>query len=192
MTKKIILSLVMISLAIAGVTSATIAYFSDTAVSSGNTFTMGTVDLDTAWTSDFPFAFVNLTPGEESVSGILGVGYGGSIPADLYFGMRDDGTSGAFDLTPILDYYIEEVEAGGAHIRNVFGWRPAIDAFENWNKVADSVNEGDWKYYKLHIKVSENATNQYQGQFAGNDVILYAVQHDAPPPSDQPWDWAED
>ena len=191
MTKRIILSLAMISLVIAGVTSATVAYFSDTAVGSGNTFTMGTVDLDTTWTSGFPFSFVNLTPGEESVSGVLGVGYGGSILADLYFGMRDDGTSGAYDLTPVLDYYIEKVLADGTHVENVFDWRSATDAFANWNKIADSVANGNWNYYRVHIRVHSDADNLYQGQFAGNDVIIYAVQYDAPGPDGQPWDWTE-
>jgi len=191
MTKKIILSLAMIALTIAGVTSATVAYFSDTAVKSDNTFAMGTVDLDEAWTNGFPFHFVNLTPGEESTSGILGVGYGGSILADLYFGMRDDNTSDATNLTPILDYYIEEVTSGGTHIRNVFGWRVASDAFANWNKIADNLTNGDWSYYKVHIRVHSNAQNSYQGEFAGNDVIIYAVQDgQTPPASPPPWDWS--
>lgn len=183
MTKRIILSLAMIVLVIAGATSATVAYFSDTAVKGENTFAMGTVDLNTAWTSGFPFSFVNLTPGEESISGVLGVGYGGSILADLYFGMQDDGTSGASNLTPILDYYIEEVTSGGTHVRNVFGWRGAADAFTNWNKVADNLTSGDWSYYKVHIRVHSDAYNTYQGQFAGNDVIIYAVQDGQTPPA---------
>ena len=180
MTKRIILSLAMIALVIAGVTSATVAYFSDIAVKGDNTFAMGTVDLDTTWTSGFPFSFVNLTPGAESVSGVLGVGYGGSIPADLYFGIR--AVSGA-DLKDILDYYIEEVNADGSHIRNVFGWRGAIDAFANWNKVADNLVEGNWRYYKVHVRVHGNAGNIYQGLSAMNDVILYAVQDGQTPPA---------
>lgn len=190
MTKRIILSLAMIALVIAGVTSATVAYFSDVAVREGNTFSMGTVDLDTGWTSGFPFSFVNLTPGAESVSGVLGVGYGGSIPADLYFGMRDNGTSGASNLTLVLDYYIEEVNADGTHVGNVFGWRNASDAFANWNKVADNLANGEWRYYRVHISVHSNAGNDYQGDFAGNDVILYAVQDgQVPPASPAPWEF---
>lgn len=181
----------MIALVIAGVTSATIAYFSDAAVKGDNTFTMGTVDLDTAWTSGFPFSFVNLTPGEESTSGVLGVGYGGSILADLYFGMRDNNASGASNLMPILDYYIEEVESNGTHIRNVFGWRVVSDAFTNWNKIADNLISGDWAYYKIHIRVHSDTDNTYQGEFAGNDVIIYAVQDgQTPPVSPPPWDWS--
>jgi len=186
MTKRIILSLAMIALTIAGVTSATVAFFSDTAVRGGNTFAMGTVDVNETWTGGFPFHFVDLTPGKESVSGVLSVGYGGSIPADLYFGMKDDGTSGAYDLTPVLDYYIEEVTAGDTHIRNVFGWRGAIDAFNNWNKVADNLVKGEWRYYRVHIKVRSDTLDEYQGKFAGNKVILYAVQHGYPAPTTPP------
>ena len=46
MTKRIILSLAMIALVIAGVTSATIAYFSDTVNVTGVTVAMGTADLE--------------------------------------------------------------------------------------------------------------------------------------------------
>jgi hypothetical protein len=45
MTKRIIVSLAMIALVIAGVTSATVAYFSDTATILGTTFSSGTMDL---------------------------------------------------------------------------------------------------------------------------------------------------
>ncbi|AKM82864.1 hypothetical protein A2422_02745 [Candidatus Woesebacteria bacterium RIFOXYC1_FULL_31_51] len=43
--KKILLSLTMIALVIAGVTTATVAYFSDTASILGTTFSSGTMDL---------------------------------------------------------------------------------------------------------------------------------------------------
>ena len=46
MTKRIILSLAMIALTIAGVTSATVAYFSDTVEVSGVTVALGTADLE--------------------------------------------------------------------------------------------------------------------------------------------------
>lgn len=46
MTKRIILSLAMIALVIAGVTSATVAYFSDTVEVTGVTVAMGTADLE--------------------------------------------------------------------------------------------------------------------------------------------------
>jgi predicted ribosomally synthesized peptide with SipW-like signal peptide len=185
MTKRIILSLAMIALTIAGVTSATVAYFSDTAVRQGNTFSMGTVKVNTAWTSGLPFSFVNLTPGAESVSGVLGVGYGGSIPADLYLGMR--GPTSDPDLTPILDYYLEEVTAGGAHVGNVFGWTAANDPYYHWKLVASNLTSGNWKYYRVHIHVHSDAPNDYQGLSAEHqDVIIYAVQHGYPAPSTAP------
>ncbi|MEA3355223.1 MAG: SipW-dependent-type signal peptide-containing protein [Patescibacteria group bacterium] len=52
MTKKIIISLSMIALTIAGVTSATIAYFNDTVTVTGVTIAMGTADLESNHTTD--------------------------------------------------------------------------------------------------------------------------------------------
>ena len=43
--KKILMSLLVIALAVAVVAGGTMAYFSDTETSSGNTFTAGTIDL---------------------------------------------------------------------------------------------------------------------------------------------------
>lgn len=185
--KKIYLSILAIIATVALVGGATYALFTDTTVRGSNTFAMGTVDLNTTWTSGFPFSFVNLTPGAESVSGVLGIGYGGSIPADLYFGLR---AAGGSDLKDVLDYYIEEVKANGNHIRNVFGWRGAVDAFANWNKVADNLVEGNWRYYKIHVRVHDIAGNTYQGLSAMNDVIFYAVQDgQVPPASPAPYEF---
>jgi predicted ribosomally synthesized peptide with SipW-like signal peptide len=173
MTKRIILSLVMIALTIAGVTSATVAYFSDSVVNSGNTFSMGTVNVDNAWVSGLPIRLLNLAPGEIRSSGVLGVGYGGTVTADLYVGLRH--TSGG-DLRSVLEYYIQEVSSDGVPIRNVNSWEPVGNLFEGWKKVADNVQNGNWRYYKVHVKVSGAADNALQGEFVINDIIIYAVQ----------------
>lgn len=78
MTKRIIVSLVMIALVIAGVTGATVAYFSSTATSSGNTFTAGTLDLTIDESGTVPINLTNMQPGD-TVSGSMTVENTGSL-----------------------------------------------------------------------------------------------------------------
>jgi predicted ribosomally synthesized peptide with SipW-like signal peptide len=72
--KRILLSFAMITLTIAGVTSATVAYFNDTAAITGSTFSAGTLNLKIDsdpnpsfynWSDGFtnPYAYTNLKPG---------------------------------------------------------------------------------------------------------------------------------
>jgi len=189
MTKRIILSLAMIALTIAGVTSATVAYFSDTASKKGNTFSMGTVILN-ASTNGFPFAFTNLTPGSQSESGLLQVQYTGSIPADLYFGVKaESGT----DLTSILKMQIERMKYDGAnwvHDAWIFPtWESVTTAFGSWTKVSENVAQNQWNTYKVSLLVDSNAANVYQGRSASNTVFIYAVQHGYSAPSTAPWNY---
>ncbi|RJR24376.1 hypothetical protein C4578_03260, partial [Candidatus Microgenomates bacterium] len=118
--KRILSSLIIIALLASTAVGATQAFYHDEVVLGTNTFALGTVDLENAWTSGFPFSLNNLAPGQVSSTGVLGVGYGGSLTADLYFGVKADTGE---NLKDYLEYYIEEVTAGGTHIRNVFGWR---------------------------------------------------------------------
>jgi predicted ribosomally synthesized peptide with SipW-like signal peptide len=195
MTKKIILSLAMISLAIAGVTSATIAYFSDTARVSNNVFAMGTVTL--GGTQNMPFELSNLAPGEISVTDVMRIQYTGSLPADLYFGLKHQS---GHDLKEILQYRIERMEwvsgTGWEHDAWIGGpgWKNPGDSegpFAKWIKIQTNLTENQWGNFKLHIKVrageevdfphssgsySVSDWNWYQGKSATNQVILYAVQ----------------
>lgn len=186
MTKRIILSFLMIGLTIAGVTSATVAYFSTTATSTGNTFSMGTVTLDGS--QGFPFAFNNLTPGSQSVSGILGINYTGSIPADLYFGVKAE--TGA-DLTGILELQIEKMKWDGSVWVSdgwVFGdWVPVSTAFAQWSKFAENVLQNEWRGGKIYLRVDPNANNDYQGLSATNTVFIHAVQQGQAAPGTPPW-----
>lgn len=187
MTKRIIISLAMIALVIAGVTSATVAYFSATASKTGNTFSMGTVTLSDS-TNGFPFAFANLIPGSQSESGLLQVQYTGSIPADLYFGVKaESGT----DLKDILKMQIERMRYDGAnwvHDAWIFPtWEPVVTAFASWTKVSENVTQNQWNTYKISLLVKEDAGNGYQGKSATNTVFIYAVQHGYSAPGTAPY-----
>jgi len=67
MNKKIILSLSVIGIVAAIVIGGTIAYFTDTETSEGNTFTAGTLDLSIPESDnpqEFPVSFTDMVPGE--------------------------------------------------------------------------------------------------------------------------------
>lgn len=179
----------MIALTIAGVTSATVAYFSATASKTGNTFSMGTVTLNDS-TNGFPFAFANLTPGSQSESGLLQVQYTGSIPVDLYFGVKAETGD---NLMPILSMQIERMRYDGAnwvHDAWIFPtWEPVTTAFASWTKVSENVTQDQWNTYKVYLLVASDAANTYQGKSATNTVFIYAVQAGTPAPGGMPWDW---
>lgn len=79
MNKKILVSLSMIAAIAAIVVGGTIAYFSDTETSTGNTFTAGNLDLTTVSTG-MPFALTNLKPGDTG-SGKVALTNAGTIGA---------------------------------------------------------------------------------------------------------------
>ncbi|MCK4588409.1 SipW-dependent-type signal peptide-containing protein [Candidatus Woesebacteria bacterium] len=188
--KKIIASLAMIALAIAGVTSATIAYFSNVEVREGNTFAMGTVEVtqDDGW--GLPFMFTNMIPGEQRESAIITVRNTGSIPIDLYFGER--ATSGDGDFKGVVDYAVNEVTCwDGNHVYQWIGWQDVVSLFSTWNKVGENIPASEHRCYKIYIKPDAGMGNNFQGRQAITDVILYAVQHGALAPSGQPWNWSE-
>ena len=183
MTKRIILSLAMIALTIAGVTSATVAYFSDTAVSSGNTFTMGTVDVTN--TGGLPFMFTRTFPGELKESRIISVQNTGSIPIDLYIGERH--TSGDGDFKEVVDYAINEVScSSGNKIKTWVNWQKVLSLFSTWNKVGENVPANEYKCYKVYVKPGASMDNEFQGESAVTDVFIHAVQHGYSAPTTAP------
>ena len=188
MTKRIIVSLAMIALVIAGVTSATVAYFSKTAVSSGNTFTMGTVDVTN--TSGLPFMFTNMIPGEQRESGIIKVRNTGSIPIDLYVGERATTTSGTGDFKDVVAYAINEVSCSdGSYVHQWVGWQAVKSLFSTWNKVGENILTWEYRCYKVYVKPDANMANTFQGQSAVTDVLIHAVQHGYSAPSGEPYNW---
>jgi len=183
--RKILLSILTIGFVAIVAVGATVAYFSATATSTGNTFSTGTVTLD--GTNGFPFAFTNLTPGSQSESGLLQVQYTGSIPADLYFGVKAET---GYDLRPILSMQIERMRWDGSswvHDAWIFPtWEPVVTAFASWTEVSENVTQGQWNTYKVYLLVSD-AGNTYQGKSATNTVFIHAVQHGYSAPAVAPW-----
>jgi len=81
--KKILISLSIIGAVAAIAVGGTIAYFSDTETSTGNTFTAGTLDLTVDAPQDSIWTMTNMAPGD-STSGTLAMTNAGSLPGDLY------------------------------------------------------------------------------------------------------------
>jgi len=183
MSKRIILSLAMIALTIAGVTSATVAYFSDTATSSGNTFTMGTVEVTNI--AGLPFMFTNMIPGEQKESGKIKVRNTGSIPVDLYVG--EQATSGDGDFKDVVDYAINEIACSdGTYIKTWVGWQKVLSLFSTWNKVGENVPANAYRCYKVYVKPDASMGNEFQGKSAVTDVFIHAVQHGYSAPTTPP------
>lgn len=102
--KKILISLMAIALVIGLAGAGTLAYFSDTETSTGNSFTAGTLDIALG-TSSWSTGFDNMKPGD-TVTFTLPVNNGGSLPLDYVVTTELGGvlgTSGAVTATVTPD-----------------------------------------------------------------------------------------
>lgn len=89
MNKRVLMSVLIIAVAICLVAAATMAYFSDTETSSGNTFAAGTLDLKVADDNEgygdgvtATWVMSNMMPGVSSVTNTMSLQNSGSIAAD--------------------------------------------------------------------------------------------------------------
>lgn len=186
MTKRIILSLAMIVLTIAGVTSATMAYFSDTATSSGNTFTAGTLDLTLGESGGAPISLINMQPGDTG-SGTITVTNAGSLAG--WLGAKSsyveaDGAPNPTDMNANNTANMLLVTAFTADTVDMLGAIPDVNS-DGRKTVYDMVNDpsavppphagGSWysydnnmivgesHVYALTVQFDPNAGNAYQG-----------------------------
>lgn len=189
MTRRILLSLLMIGLTVAGVSGATAAYFSDTAVKSGNTFSMGTVSVkgegeggSDIW--QLPLAFQNLIPGQEKESTLFAIKHSGTMPVDFHVGLKVTKDERVRDN---LKYAIAETDSQG-NVKQWWGpkWAKMNDLLNNWKKIGDNVSDTEWHYYKLYIKPDLEMDNKYQGKTDTMQLTIYAVQHGSGVPNKNP------
>jgi len=186
MTKRIILSLAMIVLTIAGVTSATMAYFSDTATSTGNTFTAGTLGLTLDETGTIPINLTNMQPGDIE-SGSMTVENTGSLPG--WLGIRSsyveaDNNTGADNVGPNTTAKMLLVTAFTADGNNRWSAIPDVDndgritvydmvndttavapphAGGLWYSYDDNMTVDESHVYAMTVQFDPNAGNAYQG-----------------------------
>lgn len=81
--RKILMSLLMITLVSAVGIGATKAWFSDTEASTGNSFTAGKLDLELGAGNPIPFIFSNVVPGDNGTGKITLTNTAGSIDGVL-------------------------------------------------------------------------------------------------------------
>jgi len=204
MTKKILLSLAMIALVIASVTSATVAYFSDTATSAGNTFSAGTMEFRIARpgeTNHRIFDISNLKPGQV-VKGYLVVVNDSTAELDMKWkawipsfsdGVLDDVLEVRITMKP-SEYteYNAFTSAGYTLAGHEFvtqGWTSIhnLGVGNNilaWNYPCKEEGAGDpqpfrvdWAgVYKIEVRMQESAGNNYQGTSFTGDLNFYATQ----------------
>jgi len=188
MTKRIIISLAMIALTIAGVTSATVAYFSDTVVKPGNTFAMGTVKVTQADGWGLPYAFKDLIPGQQRDSGKITVQNTGSMPIDLYIGQKETYNPSGINLRGNVIYTINEVNCGndGKIITTWVGWQDIKSLYTGWQKVGDNIPAGQSRCYKFSAIPSKDLDNNFKGKGVTNAVIIHGLQYDSPAPTGEP------
>lgn len=180
---KIIISLAMIALTIAGVTSATVAYFSDTETVGGNIFAMGTVEV-TEVGGGLPYAFTNLIPGQRRDSGKITVKNTGSMPIDLYVRQQETSNPNNINLIGKVNYTIDEVDCGndGKIITTWVGWQDIKSLYTGWQKVGNDIPADQSRCYKFAAIPSKDLEDGFQGKGVTNEVIIYGVQYDSPAP----------
>lgn len=194
--KKIILSLAIIGVVAGIVTSATIAYFSDTKVVEGNTISTGSVKLGE--TVGMPFHINNLGPGDSDTAD-MAIQYEGTLTADLYIGVQ---TQEGDDLGPVLEYRLERMDGDWEHLAWIVGdadtWHDFAEdehLMNSWTKTHSNLENGDWARGRLHIRIKTEPLvgdiNDYQGKSETIKVILHAVQPEGNAPQTKPRDWIE-
>ena len=144
--KKILISLMAIALVIGLVGAGTMAYFSDTETSSGNTFTAGTLNI-TLGTSSWSGNLDNMKPGD-TVTFTLPVNNEGSLPLNYTVTTTLSGTlaGGTDPCTQVTAPTSGSLDVGG------------------------SVN------IVVSITMPVAAGNEYQGQNGTLTVTIDAVQ----------------
>ena len=181
MTKRIIVSLAMIAFVIAGVTSATVAYFSHSVNVAGNTFATGTVTIGPS--EGLPLSVTNIGPGLSQTKDV-NLQYIGSLNADIYVGVGGASIPGqAAYIADHLWLNIYDKTTGQTWLNNWTSY-----ASTNWVKIAENVNQNDWKSYRLTFTMDSSVGNDHMGVSNTDTVLkLYAVQTGGPVPPTPPY-----
>lgn len=181
MTKRLILSLVMITLALVGVTGATYAYFSSGKVLGSNTFATGTVKIGGFNTQGV--SVTGLTPGVPVWATNIGVNYTGSVNADLYIGAG--GTSGPENIAYIADVTYLRIYIHGM---GTIVWEGYVNALStHWASLASNIGAG-WQAYDLQFTLNSDVGNDKQGvNNVDTQILVYAVQTGGPVPVTMPY-----
>lgn len=174
MTKRLLLSLTVITMALAAVAGATAAYFTDGVVlgsaETPNVFATGSVDIDRFNVTNLQVT--GLAPGVPVKISNIGVKYIGNISADLYVGAG--GESGPGDDAFIAPYTKLVIYKAGTSDKVFNGL--VSDLSTKWQPLVKDATYG-WYYYDLEFTLDENTGNDKQDVTNTDTVIMvYAVQ----------------
>ena len=187
---KILLSVASIAVAAALLVGATFAYFSDSATSTGNTLTAGTLDIEiTDQNSDDLFLdevlVTNWAPGEQKFVN-FDVKNFGSLPINLRgfaTGTWGIGNSGLDSQNMVKVVQVERWDgstwanmlANTAGITGYFYWSP-----DGTNTALYTLNAGDRAQLRLTVEFDAGAGNDFQGQTFTASLQANAKQTNAP------------
>lgn len=159
MSKKLILSVATISMALAAVGGVTIAYFSDTETSTGNTFTTGTIDIavdgENPWSREEGYEMLDMKPGYTKYIDFE-IQNVGTNPANVWKKLTHIETSEGIMSEPECDEY------GGT-----------------WVDYGDHCSGGTEKHdidtvigYDLSVELYDESDNMVWSQMLYNDDIM--------------------
>lgn len=162
LNKKIALSLMSVALVSALVGGATFAIFTDTASNPENTFTAGTVDINSEITTNWSANANNMAPGDTKEA-VITVKNAGSL--ELRYDVSQS-TSGALfgGATPATVAYERSTDGGAT-------WTAFIPGDNNFVMAAGASN-----LIKVKVTLPSAADNSYQGATGSLTVTFSAEQ----------------
>jgi predicted ribosomally synthesized peptide with SipW-like signal peptide len=180
--KRIALSLMTIAAVVVVAVGATSAYYSDSKVIKGNTFSTGSVMLGSV--SGMPVTVTGLTPGK-SITKPVGFQYTGSMKADIYIGNRGNQAPEFTDDDYLADVLrVKIVDTADSSVK-FNGYAKGLA--ESWRGIASDMSAG-WKWYDVTFTLDADAGNEFQNnQNLGTEFLLYAVQTGYPKPDIIPY-----
>ncbi len=200
--KNITKSLIVISAVAALAIGGTIAYFSDTEQSTGNTFTAGTIDIavDTGnpWESTGEYIFDDMKPGGHTETISFTVKNVGTNPANIWkrikITAREDNLSTEPECDAIGGSWTGSACTGGTqkndidkviHYDMTAGGTTVID--KNWGIMMSDVDDiwvpiatlqpNEEQVITQNYQMDASAGNEYQGDKLTFDMTLYAEQY---------------
>lgn len=170
MKKRLIMSLMVIGLVSALVGGATFAWFTDTAVNEGNTFTAGTLKLD--FVDDettLPFNVTNMKPGQSETKSFT-LKNDGSLPMKLKVQVAEVG-----------DGILDEVLSVAVKYNNQVIFNGSMEQLMNGVEVTGfEFRAGETVTCDVIVTMATTADNTYQGATFEGTVTFTGTQTDNP------------
>ncbi|MFA5154112.1 MAG: TasA family protein [Clostridia bacterium] len=178
--KKIILSLAIVGVVGTVAIGGTIAYFSDTETSTGNTFTAGTVDIsvdsEDPWESTGQYSFGNLEPSDSEDINVT-LSNTGSNDVVVWKKVKVSTETGNLSTQFVYSMKI----GGNDNIKK--DWDVKVsDVNDLWIPIG-RINAGESLTVDQNYYFDEAADNTYQGTSMTIDITFYADQINAPGPA---------